>query len=83
MIRAAFFYRENADYLTTSGGLGKARRYGGSINFRKDFDKLSDIFRKKKKLPVVPPPSTPTAITILATPEVLPAVKKEDEPDLN
>lgn len=82
-IRAAFFYRENADYLTTSGGLGKARRYGGSINFRKDFDKLSDIFRKKKKLPVVPPPSTPTAITILATPEVLPAVKKEDEPDLN
>ncbi len=78
-IRAAFFYRENADYLTTSGGLGKARRYGGSLNYRKDFDKLSDIFKKKKK-PLPPPPATPTAITILATPEVLPAIKKEDEP---
>lgn len=82
-IRAAFFYRENADYLTTSGGLGKARRYGGSLNYRKDFDKLSDIFKKKKKPLTPPPPATPTAITILATPEVLPAIKKEDEPELN
>ena len=57
-IRASFFYRENADYLTStiSTGPGKAKRYGASLNFRKDFDKLSDVFRKRKKIPVVPPP---------------------------
>jgi hypothetical protein len=58
-IRASFFYRENTDYLnsTTSGGNGKsAKRYGGSLSYRKDFDKLSDIFkRKKKNNPVTPP----------------------------
>jgi len=57
-IRASFFYRENADYIGTNNnsGPGKARRYGVSLNFRKDFNKLSDLFNRKKKLPVAPPP---------------------------
>ena len=57
-LRASFFYRENTDYLnsTISGGTGKsAKRYGGSFSYRKDFDKLSDIFRKRKKAQTVVP----------------------------
>ncbi len=56
-LRASFFYKENSDYLTAtaSGGTGKAtKRYGGSISYRRDFDKLSDIFKiRKKNQPVV------------------------------
>ncbi len=50
-IRATFFYRENSDYLSisTSGGPGRAQRYGGSVTYRKDVDKLWDIFKGKKK----------------------------------
>lgn len=50
-IRASFFYRENADFLnaTTAGGPGRARRYGASISYRKDFDGLRDIFKGRKK----------------------------------
>lgn len=80
-IRAAFFYRENADYLTTTGGLGKARRYGASLNFRKDFDKLGDIFRRKKKLPPLPPP-TPTDVKPVTPPAEKTEIKKEEEPEL-
>jgi hypothetical protein len=49
-IRASFFYRENTDYLTTttSGGPGRARRYGGSIAYRTEFDKPGELFGKKK-----------------------------------
>lgn len=64
-IRASFFYRENADYLgsTVSTGPGKAKRYGANLNFRKDFDKLSDLFRRKKK--AIPAPPVPEANTVL------------------
>lgn len=60
-LRASFFYRENTDYLTTGTGTGKsAKRYGGSLSYRKDFDKLGDIFKRKKKAtPVVPPVAVP------------------------
>lgn len=56
-LRASFFYRENADYLSTTvgGGPGKAKRYGGRFNFRRDFDRLGDIFKKRKKPPIVQP----------------------------
>lgn len=79
-IRASFFYRENADYLTTTGGPGKARRYGASLNFRRDFDKLGDIFRRKKKLPlpVLPPP---TDVKPAPPPDVKTDAKQE-EPEL-
>lgn len=51
-VRASFFYRENTDYLTTvtSGVPGKDRRVGANISYRKDFDRIGDIFRRRKKL---------------------------------
>jgi len=53
-IRATFFYRTNTDYLTSSSNASTARRTGASISYKKDFDKLSDLFRRKKKVQVVP-----------------------------
>ena len=47
-IRATFFYRENTDYLTTSAD-AKSRRAGASLTYRRDFDKLSELFKKQKK----------------------------------
>ena len=60
-IRASFFYRENADYLSSNvgGGPGKAKRYGASLNFRRDFDKLSEFFKRRKKMLTVPPEEKP------------------------
>ena len=60
-IRASFFYRENADYLVTNvaSGPGKAKRYGASLSYRKDFDRLGDIFRSRKKTTTPPPPPPP------------------------
>lgn len=50
-----FFYRENASYLGTS--IGKQSRSGASISYRKEFENLKDLFKKKPKKPYVPPPS--------------------------
>ncbi len=63
-IRVSFFYKENADYLTTisSTGPGKAKRIGGNLSYRKDFDRLGDIFRKKQKPP--PPVKTETPANV-------------------
>jgi hypothetical protein len=48
-IRTSFFYRENTDYLgATNNVAGISRRIGGSISYKKEFDRLSDIFKKKK-----------------------------------
>jgi hypothetical protein len=48
-IRASFFYRQNIDYLTSnSTGAGRDQRAGAGITYRKDFDRLGDIFKKKK-----------------------------------
>jgi hypothetical protein len=60
-IRATFFYRENADNLTTASTASttRARRTGASISYRKDVDRIGDIFKglfKKKKKPVPVPP---------------------------
>lgn len=70
-LRATFFYRENADFLANIGsGPGKAKRFGGSLAFRKEFDHLGDLFRKRKK--VQQPVHTPDALE--------PAVKEEQSP---
>ncbi|MBI3138451.1 MAG: translocation/assembly module TamB domain-containing protein [Sphingobacteriales bacterium] len=55
-IRATFFYRENADYLTTSSNASttKASRKGLSLSFRKDYDRLGDLFRRNKKVKAAP-----------------------------
>ncbi len=52
--RLTFFYRENYSYIGTSGG--KQNRSGSSISFRKEFDRIDEIFKKKKK------PLTPKAV---------------------
>ncbi|MCX6319871.1 MAG: translocation/assembly module TamB domain-containing protein [Bacteroidetes bacterium] len=55
-MRFSFFYRENADFLSTgTGGSGKANRIGGNVSYRKDFDRLSDFFKRKKKPKTAPP----------------------------
>ncbi|MEO7925044.1 MAG: translocation/assembly module TamB domain-containing protein [Chitinophagaceae bacterium] len=76
-IRASFFYRENADYLVSniSGGPGKARRYGANVSYRKDFDRLGDIFRRRRKIPQPLPvqPIVPTTVPADVT------TKKEGE----
>lgn len=73
-LRASFFYRENADYLTNtaSGGPGRARRYGGSIAYKKEFNTLGDLFRKKNK---------PRKDTIPATP--VPEASEANKPSEN
>ena len=54
-IRATIFYRENVDLLTGNAtSVGKSRKYGTSLTYRKDFNRLGDIFRRKKKLVPVP-----------------------------
>ena len=60
-IRATIFYKENVDLLTgTATTAGKSRKYGTSLTFRKDFNRLGDIFRRKKKLVQVQPADTTT-----------------------
>ncbi len=48
-IRATFFYKENIDFLTGAAvsSNNKARKYGTSLAFRKEFDYI--LPRKKKK----------------------------------
>jgi len=54
-IRATIFYRENVDLLTGNAtSVGKSRKYGTSLTYRKDFNRLGDIFKRKKKLVPVP-----------------------------
>lgn len=55
-LRATFFYRENTDYLSISTTQRNAKRFGGGLAFRKDFDKLSELFKKRKKAEPVNPP---------------------------
>lgn len=64
-IRASFFYRQNADYLTNTNGSGpgRATRYGGSLTYKKEFNTLGELFRGKKNknkplTPNIPPPTT-------------------------
>ncbi len=65
-LRASFFYRENTDYLATnSTGTGKsAKRYGGSLTYKKEFERVGDlfdgIFRKRKPKPVTDTTGTST-----------------------
>lgn len=74
-MRFSFFYRENADYLSTgTGGSGKASRIGGNVSYRRDFDRFGDIFKKKKKVTPAPPVTEPAKEA-----EQVEAPKKEKE----
>jgi len=50
-VRVSFFYRTNADFLsaTTNSSAVRSRRAGGNLSYKKDFDRLGDLFRKKKR----------------------------------
>ena len=50
-IRVSFFYRTNADFLsaTSNAAAVRSRRAGGSLSYKKDFDRLGDLFKRKKK----------------------------------
>ncbi|MBC7902393.1 MAG: hypothetical protein H7Y27_03195 [Gemmatimonadaceae bacterium] len=41
------FYRQNTSYLGAS--IGKQSRSGASISYRKEFERIEDLFRKRKK----------------------------------
>lgn len=64
--RALLFYRENTDYLTTSSSTKTQKKTGVGLSYRKDFDHIGDIFRRKKNRktttppPPVEQPATPT-----------------------
>jgi hypothetical protein len=49
--RANLFYRDNVDYLATStnSSAGRQNRTGVGISYRKDFNHIGDIFRRKRK----------------------------------
>ena len=59
-IRATVFYKENVDFLsgTTSAGNNKSKRYGTSLAYRREFNRLSDLFRKKRT-PLTEPKQEP------------------------
>ncbi len=77
-IRATFFYRQDADYLTSNAGNpGRAKRYGGSLTYRREFNKLSQLFKSKKKEKEKEIPPAGTAA------DVPPANKKEEEEKKN
>jgi hypothetical protein len=68
-LRASFFYRENTDYFSTSTSPGRARRYGGSLTYKKEFNSLKDLFRRKsKRQPEVPADSTTVPAAVLPEP---------------
>jgi hypothetical protein len=73
-MRVSFFYRENADYLGSgTGGSAKASRIGGNISYRRDFDTIKELLRRKKK------PVSPAPLQQLPLVEPTPPEKKEDE----
>ena len=65
-LRASFFYRENADYLTTTsgGGPGRARRYGGSLTYKKEFETIRQLFQRRRARPVSDSTTTVTPSAI-------------------
>ncbi|MBC7850076.1 MAG: translocation/assembly module TamB domain-containing protein [Chitinophagaceae bacterium] len=54
-----FFYRDSYNYQSASG---KQNRSGAGISYRRDFENLSDLFRKeRKKKKLAPMPVAPVA----------------------
>lgn len=53
-----FFYRDSYNYL---GGAGaRQNRTGTSISYRREFDRISELWRGDKKKPKIQPPTVPT-----------------------
>lgn len=49
-IRVSFFYRTNADYLSaaSTATTTRSRRTGGSLSYKREFDKLGELFKRKR-----------------------------------
>jgi len=59
-VALTFFYRDSYNYL--SGGNHTQNSSGSSISYRREFDRIDELFKgkkKKKKEKHVPPPATP------------------------
>ena len=59
-IRVNVFYKENIDLLTgaATNSSSKSRRFGTSLAYRREADRLRDLFFKRKPKPVAPVPTT-------------------------
>ena len=60
-VALTFFYRDSYNYLST--GNHTQNSSGTSISYRRDFDRIDELFKKKKKkkpAPVPPPPAPST-----------------------
>lgn len=90
-VRLNLFYRENLDLLTTSStGAAKLKRTGLGISFKKEFDRVGELFTnvRKKTLREVqaPPPAqdtlkrVPTTINPATDPEPLKPKVTPDKP---
>jgi hypothetical protein len=68
-VALTFFYRDSYNYL--SGGNHTQNSSGSSISYRRDFDRIEELFKgkkKKKKDPPPPPPTPPPADTSVSPP---------------
>ena len=62
-VALTFFYRDSYNYLAT--GNHTQNSSGTGISYRRDFDRIDELFKKKKKKPAPPPPppAQPTVST--------------------
>jgi hypothetical protein len=51
--RATFFYSQTPDLITGSTNTVTNKRVGAKLSYRREFDRFSDLFRRRKK-PVLP-----------------------------
>jgi TamB, inner membrane protein subunit of TAM complex len=56
-VALTLFYRDSYNYL--SGGNHTLNSSGSSISYRRDFDRIDELFKKKKKKAPKPQPPTP------------------------
>jgi TamB, inner membrane protein subunit of TAM complex len=70
--RATIFSRDNVDYFNSNvSGSGRQNRTGLGVSYRKDYNHLADIFRRKKKQATTPP-TTPATTSADSGPEQIP-----------
>jgi hypothetical protein len=63
-VALTFFYRDSYNYLST--GSHTQNSSGTSISYRREFDRIDELFKKKKKKPappIAPAPADPTVKT--------------------
>jgi len=56
-VAVTFFYRDSYNYLST--GNHTQNSSGAGLSYRRDFDRVDELFKKKKKKPAPPPAAPP------------------------